>query len=316
MELVWSKMTDYQKILDEILIEAKQYLGQGKVANYIPALERVDPSKFSISLVRTSGEEFSAGDFCENFSIQSISKLYVLIMVMQITSSERWKRIGVEPSGSSFNSLVQLESENGIPRNPFINAGAIVLTDFLVEQNIINSRNVKDEIITFVRELSLNKTINISQEVYSSEKETGFRNYSLAYFMKSFENINEGIDEILETYFFHCSLEMTTLDMSRSLLFLANTGINPKTDKRILTESETKRVNALMLTCGTYDGAGKFAFEVGLPAKSGVGGGIVAICPNEFVISVWSPELNQEGNSYLGLKALEMFTDKTGKSIF
>jgi len=238
--------------------------------------------------------------------------LFVLSMVFGKIGKALWSRVGVEPSGNSFNSLVQLESEKGIPRNPFINAGALVTTDCLVAAN----DEPLESILEFIREKANNQNINYDACVASSEKETGHRNAALINFMKSFGNIENNVEKVLDVYFHQCSIKMSCEDLARASLFLANSGVDPVSQKRILTSSQTKRVNAIMQTCGLYNDSGEFSFRVGLPGKSGVGGGIVAIIPNLLSICIWSPCLNDHGNSLMGMKALELFTTKTGISIF
>ncbi len=304
--------TNFQRILDEIYEETLPLLGQGKVASYIPALAEVNPAQYGIAIQTLSGEAYQVGDANTPFSIQSISKVFTLTMVFGRVGEALWSRVGREPSGNAFNSLVQLETENGIPRNPFINAGALVCTDHLVSlasDPLLNIRN-------FVRELSNNPGVNFDESVASSERQTGFRNAALINLMKSFGNIENDVGEVLNIYFHQCALMMNCHDLARAFLFLANQGVNPWDHTRILTPSQAKRVNALMQVCGLYDDSGEFAFTVGLPGKSGVGGGIVAIIPNQLSICVWSPELNSRGTSLIGMKALELFTTKTGVSIF
>ena len=302
---------DYNAILQRIQKEVSQLYGCGKVADYIPALAKVQPHKFGMAVRLTNGEEYSVGDASETFSIQSISKLIVLALYIRKCGLEIGNRVGVEPSGTAFNSLVQLEYEQGIPRNPFINAGAIVLTDGLLSIY----PNLKERILEFACTNSNNQSICFNEEVAKSESDTGFRNYALANFMKSFGNIENDISAVLDAYFYHCSLSMSCIDLARCFYFLANEGI-PLSNHRILSPRETKRINAIMLTCGTYDAVGDFAFRVGIPAKSGVGGGIVGVIPKKMSIAVWSPELNAHGNSVIGMKAMELFTTYTGVSIF
>ncbi len=303
---------NYKKLIKEIYNEIKHLSGIGKVANYIPALAQVNPNKFAVAISTVNGENYLFGDVEEKFSIQSISKVFTLAIAFGNLGERIWKRVGKEPSGNPFNSLVQLEYENGIPRNPFINAGALVLTDSIY--SITTEPN--KEILNFVKKISNSDNVNFDYEVAKSEKENGYRNFALANFMKSFGNIENNVEEVLETYFLQCSLSMSAQELADSFLFLANHGVIPATGEKILSVSQTKRMNALMLTCGLYDESGDFAFRVGLPAKSGVGGGIVAIIPGELSICIWSPELNKFGNSLMGIKFLELFTTKTGKSIF
>jgi len=306
---------DYQKILEEIKQEVKSELHEGNVADYIPALAEVDPNQFAMSITLEDGQQFSVGKSKEYFSIQSISKVLAFSLAIDIYSKSLYKRVGVEPSGSAFNSLVQLEYENGIPRNPFINAGAIVVMDALMS-HFGGDYAALEKVMTFVRDISDNQSIQFDALVAKSEMEHASRNLSLAQLMKSFGNFENDVHEVVQTYFKQCAISMTTEDLSRAMIYLAFKGKDPITNKQFLSEAQAKRVNALMLTCGHYDASGEFAFHVGLPAKSGVGGGIVAVVPNVMSIAVWSPRLNANGNSHVGTLALELFTTKTGLSIF
>ncbi len=304
---------NYQAILEEIEREILPLFGEGKVADYIPALANINPNQFSISLQMFDGTSFGVGEVNKKFSIQSISKVFTFTLALNYYGKELYKRVGHEPSGNPFNSLVQLEYENGIPRNPFINAGAIVTADSLVS---IYKDNTFNQILEFIRTVANDDTINFDEEIFHSELEHGFRNYALINMIKSFGNIYNQIDDVIETYFKQCSIMMSPAQLAKSMLFLANHGENPLTNETILTESKAKRINSLMLTCGHYDASGDFAYKVGLPGKSGVGGGIVAIVPKKMAICVYSPRLNTQGNSLIGTKALELFTTKTGLSIF
>jgi glutaminase len=308
-------MIEFQNILEEIYKEIQPYLDQGKVANYIPALANVAPNQFAMTVTTFDGKQYNIGNYDTKFSIQSISKVFTFTKALRIYSKELYKRVGKEPSGNPFNSLVQLEYENGKPRNPFINAGAIVVTDALIS-HYQNKEETFDTILEFIRDISCNETIDYDQEVWKSECQTGYRNYALANLMKSFKNLNNNVDEVIETYFKHCSIQMNTQELSRAMLFLSNHGTDPVCNRKFITSAQAKRVNALMLTCGHYDASGEFAFNVGLPGKSGVGGGIVAIVPKKLSIAVFSPRLNEWGNSLSGTKALELFSRKTGLSIF
>jgi len=303
---------EYQEIINRIRIEIQPLLKQGKVATYIPALARVSADKFGMAVITTTGETFTTGDADEKFSIQSISKIYTLAMVMDRMGDELWRRVGREASGNPFNSLVQLEYENGKPRNPFINAGALVVTDCIIRNNC-NSLN---DLLDFVRQCADNTSIEFDSEVALSEKETGHRNAALANFLKSYGNIDHEVEEVLDVYFHQCSLGMSCTDLARSFLFLANGGTDPVNGKILCGPRQAKRINALMQTCGLYDECGEFAYRVGLPGKSGVGGGIVAVMPGELAVAVWSPGLNPAGNSLAGMMALELFTTYTARSIF
>jgi len=302
----------YQQILEEILREVKPLTLKGKVANYIPALASVPLDKFGIALKTANGEEFVVGDADEKFSIQSISKVFTFTLALKNLEDSLWERVGKEPSGTAFNSLVQLEYEQGIPRNPFINAGALVVTDTLLS----SYQNPKDHLLNFVRELSRNPLIDYDTAVALSENQWGDRNRALCYFIKDFRNIYNDVNSVLDLYFHQCSLSMSALDLVRAFGYLANAGVSNSIAEPVLSSRQVKRINSLLLTCGTYDAVGDFAYRVGLPGKSGIGGGIVAIMPGQYVICVWSPGLNQHGNSLAGTQALELFTTKTKTSIF
>ena len=304
---------NYQAILEEIEREIQPLFGEGKVADYIPALANVEPDQFVMAIQMFDGSSFGVGEINKKFSIQSISKVFTFTLALEHYGKELYKRVGHEPSGNPFNSLVQLEYENGIPRNPFINAGAIVTADTLVS---IHKENTFDEILKFIRKVSNDETIVYDEDIFESELEHGFRNFALINMIKSYKNIHNEINEVINTYFKQCSIMMSPNELASSMLFLANHGVNPLTNEQIITESKAKRINSLMLTCGHYDASGDFAYKVGLPGKSGVGGGIVAIVPKKMAICVYSPRLNKQGNSLIGTKALELFTTKTGLSIF
>jgi len=301
-----------QNIVDNIYKQVKSEGHKGKLAEYIPELAKIDPDKLGIALKTIEGALYLAGDANESFSIQSISKVFATSLVFSVIGDELWRRVGKEPSGSAFNSLVQLEYENGLPRNPLINAGAIVVSDIMID--IL--ANPEKDFLSFIRRLAGDHTIHYDEKVKNSEKNTGFRNVALANFMKSFGNIHNNVDEVLDIYFMMCSVSMSCTQLANAFLFFANHGMIPATHEKILTISQTKRLNALMQTCGFYDEAGEFTFRVGLPGKSGVGGGIVAILPKQYSVAVWSPGLNAKGNSEAGMMLLELLTTKTGTSIF
>ncbi len=306
---------DYQAILEEIYEEVKPELMRGRVADYIPALAEVEKGQFAMTVTLEDGSVFSVGDATKPFSIQSISKVFTFTLALEIYSTELYRRVGVEPSGNPFNSLVQLEYENGIPRNPFINAGAIAITDALVT-HYKDQYKTLEVIMNFVRDLSGNPSLSFDQEVANSEMAHGDRNLALARLMKSFGNFENDVIETVMTYFKHCSITMSTEELSRAFLYLAFGGKDPVSGREFISTRKAKRINAVMLTCGHYDASGEFAFHVGLPAKSGVGGGIAAVVPGKMSIAVWSPALNKYGNSHAGTLALEKFTTKTGVSIF
>ena len=303
---------NYQKIIDSIYSELKTQKIDGKVADYIPELGKINPDKFGVHLCMLDGGSASVGDSNERFSIQSITKVFSLTMAISLVGEDLWKRVDLEPSGSAFNSLVQLEYEHGIPRNPLINAGALVVSDLLISL----LKNPKEDYLAFVRKLCGAEVVDYNIAVAESEKRSGYRNQALINLMKSFGNIHNDIDTVLDFYYYQCSIEMTCKELAESFLVFVNHGVICETNEQLITRSQSKRISAIMLTCGFYDEAGEFAFRVGLPGKSGVGGGIVAVHPGRYSVAVWSPRLNNAGNSILGMKVLEEFTTKTGLSIF
>jgi len=305
-------IVSYKKIIEEVYNKVKSQENKGKLATYIPELANVKADSFGVHICSMHKESFGIGNHEEKFSIQSISKVLSLCLAYTILGEKIWERVDVEPSGNPFNSLIQLEADKGIPRNPFINAGAIVVTDILVS----HLENPKEDFLKFVRSISNNPSIDYCAKVASSEKSVGYRNVALCNFIKSFGNIHNNADEVLDFYFYACSLEMSCKDLSELFMFLVNDGKNIQTGTQIITEKQSKRLNALMQTCGFYDEAGEFSFRVGLPGKSGVGGGIIAVHPDEYAIAVWSPRLNEKGNSYRGFQFLEEFTTQSKSSIF
>jgi len=304
-------MIDYQNIVQTIAANCLASKERGTVASYIPELGKIDPFKFGIHLVDGHKNNYRAGHSDEPFSIQSISKVLSLAMAFSIVDNDLLKRVDVEPSGDPFNHLSLLEFENGIPRNPLINAGALVVADVLVSQ----LGNPKRDFLQFVRDLTNDQSIDYDQEVAQSEKRTGFKNYAAAHLLKSYGNLDNAVETVLDFYFHQCAIAMDCGQLTKAFYMFMNRGICQR-KRTYLTERQVKRINAIMLTCGFYDEAGEFAFEVGLPGKSGVGGGIVALLPGTYCVAVWSPGLNAKGNSKLGMEALEKLTTATHQSIF
>lgn len=302
---------DYPTLLAELAAEVQPLLGRGRVADYIPLLAQADPSRFGLALAALDGGECGTGDDQESFSIQSISKVFALALTLPHLGEALWRRVGKEPSGNPFNSLVQLEYERGLPRNPFINAGALVITDSLLSL----TGDACGTVLAFLQAQTGPEQVAVDEDIAESEWQHRDRNAALAHFMKSFGNLSNPVDEVLRHYFRQCSIRMNCRQLARAGLFLANHGLCPD-GRRLLTRSQAKQINAIMLTCGTYDAAGEFAYRVGLPCKSGVGGGILAIIPNRMALATWSPGLDAQGNSLAGLAALDHFTTRTGLSIF
>ena len=305
-------MTDFSGVLAEIHQEIQPHLTEGQVADYIPELAAVAPGQFGMALVDAQGTVHTCGAADQSFSIQSISKVFTLTLALKEIGNALWDRVGREPSGSAFNSLVHLEYEHGKPRNPFINAGALVVTDTVLQL----CPDPLGTILDTVRTLSGNPAVNFNEQVAASEAAHGFRNASLANFLKSFGRLQGQVDEVLAAYYRHCALEMSAVDLARAGFFLMNQGVPLGADRPLISPNRAKYINSLMLTCGTYDSVGDFAYRVGLPGKSGVGGGILAVMPGRFSVAVWSPGLDASGNSLAGTLALEWLTTKTGISIF
>jgi glutaminase len=307
-------MPDLEQALGEIAAEMADAPDRGKVATYIPQLGKVDVKKFGIAVVTNDGRTLTAGDSDDPFSIQSISKVFTLTLALGEKGDALWKRVGREPSGNPFNSIVQLEHEHGIPRNPFINAGAIVVSDVLLAGH--RPRETIGEILRFIRFLADDDAIVIDEAVAASEQATGFRNFALANYMKSFGNLTHAPELALGVYFHHCAIAVTCRQLANAGRFLAHGGRHPATGHSVVSAERARRISALMLTCGHYDGSGDFAFRVGIPGKSGVGGGILGIVPGIASLAVWSPGLNANGNSQLGSLALEKLARIMGWSIF
>lgn len=303
---------EYKTIINNVFKQTQQLENQGKVATYIPELANVDSTLFGVHMVNIDGTDYGLGDNLKKFSIQSIAKVLSFTLAYNILGEKIWQRVDVEPSGTRFDSLLLLESYKGIPRNPFINSGALVICDILLS----HLSNTHRDFLNFVRDLSDLPTLNYSKKIANSEKATGYRNVALCNYIKSLGNIKNNPEDVLDFYFNMSSIEMTCKELATTFTFLANGGKKLSDGKKIVSSNYAKRINALMLTCGFYDESGEFAFKVGLPGKSGVGGGIVALYPNNYVITVWSPKLNSHGNSFKGFRFLEEMTSHSMLSIF
>lgn len=303
---------NFQDIIKELFHQVHQIEDKGRLPTYIPELSKVDATKFGVYFSTITNQPFGIGDYLQKFSIQSIAKVLSLAFAYSLLGEKIWERVGVEPSGTPFNSLIQLEVEKGIPRNPFINAGALVICDILIS----HLENPKQDFLNYAKKISGNTSICYSNTIVESEKQVGFRNVALCNLIKDLGNIHNEPSDVLDFYYNLCSIELNCKELTELFIFLANDGKTLFSEQQILTKSQTKRVNALMQSCGFYDESGEFTFKVGLPGKSGVGGGIVAIHPKDYVIVTWSPKLNQKGNSYKGMRFLEAFTTKSGHSIF
>ena len=307
-------MPNLDHVVREIADEMRLRPDRGEVANYIPELACIDAKAFGLVVIDADGNVAAAGDSDTSFSIQSISKVFTLTLALGKVGDRLWQRVGREPSGSPFNSIVQLERERGIPRNPFINAGAIAVTDQILSGH--QPREALGEILRFMRFVADDPSIMVDEAVAASEQRTGFRNIALANYMKSFDVLDNPVDFTLGVYFHHCAIAMSCRQLAMAGRFLAHLGRNPTTGLSVVQPERARRINAVMLTCGHYDGSGEFAYRVGLPGKSGVGGGVLAIAPGKASIAVWSPGLDANGNSHLGQIALEALTRRMGWSIF
>lgn len=303
-----------QRIVEEVVDEMRQRSDRGEVASYIPELAKIDPRRFGLAVVDAEGHVATGGDAEEPFSIQSISKVFTLTLALGKVGERLWTRVGREPSGSPFNSIVQLENEKGIPRNPFINAGAIAVSDVILAGH--QPRETLGEILHFLRYVADDPAIAIDNDVAASEQRTGFRNLALANYMKSFGVIENPVHLTLGLYFHHCAIAMSCRQLAMAARFLALSGRDPSSGHSVIPAERARRINALMLTCGHYDGSGEFAFRVGIPGKSGVGGGILGVVPGKASVAVWAPGLDASGNSRLGRIALEALSRRLGWSIF
>ena len=299
-----------QELLLEIAEAAADSPDKGNVATYIPELAGVDPDHFGMAVALEDGRLLTAGDADVPFSIQSVSKVFALALALGRVGDQLWYRVGREPSGLSFDSILLLEREDGIPRNPFINAGALVTTDTYLAGS--SPREALGELIRFIRAAADDDSIHIIEKVAQSELATGHRNFSLAHYLASHGNMRSDVDKVLGTYCHQCAIEMSCRQLALAGRFL----IEAETVPALVAVQRRRRINALMMTCGHYDGSGDFAFRVGLPGKSGVGGGILVISPGRASIAVWSPGLNRYGNSKLGTEAMETFAKRTGWSVF
>lgn len=309
-----------QQVLVDVLERHKAAASKGKVADYIPALAEVDPNLAGVAIATVDGDVVGAGDCDVPFSIQSVSKIFGLVMAMNRIGDDLWKRVHMEPSGQAFNSIIQLEWEQGIPRNPVINAGALLVADVLVS----HYSSSKLALLNYVRRLAGDENIYFDQDVFESELSHGNRNAALTYLMKSFDNIEAEVPEVLDHYFSQCAISMSCKQLAKSMLFLANKGTNPiitdlpndSESQQVCSRKDAHRINAILSTSGMYDQSGEFAFSVGLPAKSGVGGAIVAVVPNYGVICAWSPPLNKYGNSVVGKNIIASLAEELGLSIY
>jgi glutaminase len=304
----------FQDVLDEVVSDVSAYRGQGKVAAYIPALARVDAGKLGIAAVLGDGRSYAAGDADELFSIQSVSYVFSLALALEHHKSALWNHVGREPAGSPINSIIQLEMEKGRPRNPLTAAGSLVVCDQLIGRR--SPDEALGELLAFLRGCAGDEAVAVDETLAMSESKAGALNRSLANFIAAFGNLQSPVEEVLSLYYRQCSIAMSCRQLARAALFLAFDGTDPASGQAVTIPSRSRRINALMLTCGHYDNSGDFAFRVGLPGKSSVSGAILAVAPGHGAVCVWSPGLNAAGTSLAGAMALERLVERTGWSIF
>lgn len=303
---------DAQGLLAQIAAQVQPLLRRGQLPSYIPQLKKVNKIQFGMALLTLDGREAFVGDADMPFSIQSISKLFALMLCLERVGDDLWLRVGREPSGTPFNELIQVDQEAGATRNPFINAGALVVTDVLC------SRFAQPELalLQSLRQRASDERVDIDHAVMQSERETCHRNAAIGHLLKSYGRIKNSVDMVLDIYCRQCALTMSCRQIARSALQLAEVdGLSSHGERGRLSAAQRHSVIALMLTCGTYNAAGDFAARVGLPMKSGVGGGIVAVIPGFGSVCAWSPGLDDAGNSIAAGRAMEIFAQQTGLSL-
>lgn len=290
-----------------------QHLNSGHLASYIPELGKVDPQKFGISITTVEGETISVGDTKHPFTIQSISKPFVFGLALEKHGLRHIRsRVGVEPTGDPFNSIIRLEKKSKRPPNPLINTGAIAMTNLVRGKTPQAGRATIEKMF----EKYVGRKLTMDHDVYLSEKATGHRNRAMAHLMLHFGMVEPDIEKMVDLYFRQCSFNVNAADLSVMAATLANNGINPKTQVKAIDEKYVKHLLTLMLTCGLYTYAGEWAFNVGLPAKSGVSGGILAVVPGKMGIGVYSPLIDQHGNSTRGIKVFNELAKSLKLHIF
>ncbi|WP_134699434.1 glutaminase A [Ammoniphilus sp. YIM 78166] len=303
------------KELNEFVMEARKFTQHGKVADYIPALGRADPDDLAIAIHYPDGQCVSAGDIQKTFTLQSISKVISLALVLMDRGFDYvFKRVGMEPTGDPFNSIIKLETVNPArPLNPMINAGALVVT------HMIKGASVEEKfqrLLAFVQEMANDSTIGYSSEVAQSEFETAHLNRALAYFLKQHKSLDEDVEELMNLYTKQCAIEMNCLDLARIGMVFAMDGADPLSGKQVIPIDIARICKTFMVTCGMYNASGEFAIKIGIPAKSGVSGGIMGAVPGKFGIGIFGPSLNEQGNSMAGIRLLELLSKNFHLSMF
>lgn len=305
-------MAQVQAFLDQLYQEFKG-ISAGTLASYIPELARADPDWFGISIVTLDGRAFEVGDVAQKFTIQSISKVFVYGMALEDYGREKLlKKVGVEPTGDPFNSLIRLDEDSKRPENPMVNAGAIATTGLITGHDPADRLN---RMLTMFQNY-VGDEVFVDVSTFISERSTGHRNRAMAHLMLNFGMIDQPIEEALDLYFQQCSVLVTCHDLAVMAATLANQGLNPITGQRAVGAEHVRDILSVMYTCGMYNFAGEWAFRVGIPAKSGVSGGILAVVPNQAGIAVFSPLLDGHGNSVRGLKVFEALSEQYGFHLF
>lgn len=301
--------------LKVLLKEAKPYTKGGKVADYIPALGKADPNDLSVAIYYPDGRCISAGEIKKKFTLQSISKVISLALVLMDRGQDYvFDRVGMEPTGDPFNSIIKLETMSpGKPLNPMINAGALVVT------HMIKGSSVKERfqrLLSFIQEMTNDSSVSYNEEVARSEFETAYLNRALCYFIKQHQVIDEDVEQLMDLYTKQCAIEMNCLDLSRIGMIFAMDGVDPESGKRIMPTDVARICKTFMVTCGMYNASGEFAIKIGIPAKSGVSGGIMGTVSGKYGIGIFGPALDEKGNSIGGIKFLELLSKKFSLSLF
>ena len=303
------------ELLCEVLEKCSAYIAQGKVADYIPELAKADRNEFGICVLTADGSLCSAGDYEKSFTMQSVVKPMILLMALMDNGVEPVRQlVGAESTGKPFDAFNYSDQALNCEHiNPMINTGAIALCTMIKGETY---REKFDRLLDLTRRISGNPNLTVDEQVYLSEKATGNKNRALAYMLKAYGMISDDVEDVLDCYFRACSIKATVVDLANIALVFASGGVNQTTGERLFDKNYARYVNAILMTCGMYDGSGEFAVQVGVPAKSGVGGGIMAVVPGKMGIGIYSPALDSKGNSVAGIKALEMLSHHLDLSIF
>lgn len=305
-------MQDWQSALDSLYLEFKG-LNEGKVADYIPELAKADPNFFGLAVVTVDGQVFTAGDWDESFTIQSVSKPFIYGMALEDYGRETvLRRVGVEPTGERFNAIIELDHRSKRPLNPMVNAGAMATS------SLIKGKTPSERFNRLLESFSryTGRPMNADMAVFLSERASGHRNRAIAHLLLNFEMVEPKVEEMLDLYFQQCSLEVNAKDLACMAATLANQGVNPISHERALSTQYIKDILSVMLTCGLYDFAGEWAYRVGLPAKSGVGGGMIAVSPGQAGIGIFSPLLDERGTPVRAVRVCEALSERFGLHIF